>query len=61
MAIATRTPTTVQIRPEPTAPLAPTPSRAVAEAILEARHLTKSHSLGQTTVEALRGAQRREG
>jgi putative ABC transport system ATP-binding protein len=64
MAIATRTPRSARVAPA--APVEPVPVDAAdtsqsaaplvaTEAILEARDLTKSYTLGQTRVEALRG------
>jgi putative ABC transport system ATP-binding protein len=58
MALATRTarPATPRTaRPEPAAPVAPAEPSPTRPVILEARELTKTYPLGQTTVEALRG------
>jgi putative ABC transport system ATP-binding protein len=57
MAIATptRRAVPVPIDPDPDAAPVEGPVRATAGAILEARELTKSYTVGQTTVEALRG------
>src|SRR5712675_1681772 len=59
MAIATRTPPTVQstgpVRPSTAVHADPAPTQASTPAILEARDLTKTYPLGSTVVEALRG------